>query len=185
MDEKSNDYHYCDVTMKNNIIIGFSRPKGGFEPFAWLIELATKSPRAHAYIRFYSLEYKKWIIFQASGLKLNFVGNKLFDSKEEIQGEFNIPVSIRTKNRTIRFAIDNVGIPYGIGQVIGFGWVLLMRAFGKKVKNPFYSKSSYFCSELAAEILTEILDPKDKIDPSTMSPQDLYEYLISKGFKLL
>ena len=76
----------------NEIIVGFSRPKSGFEPFSWLIRAVTKSPFSHAYIRFYSEEYDRWLIFQASGAKVNFIGQTMFDGIETIYEEFNVPV---------------------------------------------------------------------------------------------
>lgn len=167
----------------DNIIIGFSRPAAFFVPFAWLIQLATKSKISHAYIMYSDPYINRTIIYQASGLKVNFIGQALFGSEEIVCAQFSIPVSSQTKKKTVQFAVDNCGLPYGIGQIVGFGWVLFMRLFGKKVKNPFYSSSSFFCSELVAEILTEIIQPGDAINPSTCSPQDLCSYLESKGLK--
>jgi hypothetical protein len=123
------------------------------------------------------------MVFQASGLAVNFVGRTLFDTKENILAEFEIPISAATKQKTVQFAMDNVGLPYGLGQVFGFLLVLIARAFGKHIKNPFASTSSFFCSEIVSTILTEIIQPGDNLDPGTMSPQDLYEYLIGRGFK--
>jgi hypothetical protein len=168
----------------NEIIIGFSRPKAWLEPFSWLIRLITWSSFSHAYIRFYDTEYNRWLIFQASGAKVNFIGMTMFDGLENIYEEFNVPISDLTKKVVVQSAIDICGSPYGVGQIIGFGWVLLARLFGKKVKNPFASNSSFVCSELVAEILIEI-DKEDSgtLDPSTMSPQDLYNFMIEKGYQ--
>ncbi len=165
----------------NQIIVGFSRPSGWFEPFSWLIRLVTWSSYSHAYIKYYNPYADRWEIFQASGLKVNFIGNAMFNSEEIICGEFQIPISDATKLSTVQYAIDKVGSPYGIGQVVGFGWVLLMRLFGKNVKNPLHSASSFVCSELVGDILEEI-GVANGIDPSTMSPKDIYNLVVSKGF---
>jgi hypothetical protein len=168
----------------NSIIVGFSRPQAWFEPFSWLIRLVTGSQFSHAYIRFYDQEYDRWVIYQASGLKVNFIGQAMFDNAEFIYQEFNVPVSDATKKIAIQGAIDKCGSPYGVGQIIGYGAVLFMRIFSKKIKNPLYSGSSYVCSELVADILMEI-DAQDasNIDPSTMTPKDVYDFMIAKGFK--
>lgn len=129
--------------MNDTIVIGFSRPKAWFEPFSWLIRLITWSPFSHAYIRYYNSYADRWTVFQASGLKVNFIGNKMFDSIEFVYVEFEIPISENTKRTTVQFAIDKCGSPYGLGQVFGDLWVLFMRAFGKKVKNPLASSSSF------------------------------------------
>ena len=147
----------------NNIVIGFSRPNGWFEPFSWLIRLVTWSSYSHVY----------------------FIGQPLFNSEEIIYKEFQVPISDAAKLSTVQFAIDNCGQPYAVGQVVGFGWVLLMRLFGKKVKNPFYSNSSFFCSELVGDVLNQIIEKGDAIDPSTASPKDIYNFMISKGYQPL
>lgn len=168
-----------------SITIGFSRPKGWFVPFSWLIRLVTWSPYSHVYIKFYSKTYRRYLIYQASGLKVNFIGKKLFDSEEIIFKEFEIPITSRVKGKTIEFAIDKCGYPYGVKQIVGFGWVLLARVFGKKVKNPFYSDSSFFCSEMVGDVLDYMMDEKDPMSPSTSSPKDIYDFIVSKGFKSL
>lgn len=169
----------------DSIIIGFSRPKSWFEPFSWIIRLFTWSQFSHAYIQYYNAYADRWMVFQASGILVNFIGRTMFETKENIRAEFEIPVTTLTKLKTVEFAIDNVGLPYGLGQVFGFLLVLIVRIFKKHIKNPFANTSSFFCSELTAQILTEILQPNDSLDPTTMSPQDLYEYLISKNYKPL
>jgi hypothetical protein len=168
----------------DSIIVGFSRPKAFFEPFSWIIRAITRSKFSHAYIRFYSEEYNRWLVYQASGLKVNFIGQTSFDDVELVYEEFNVPVTPLTKKTAIQGAIDKCGSPYGVGQIIGFGAVLFMRIFGKNIHNPFYSGSSYVCSELVADILIEI-DKEDagSLDPSAMTPQDVYNFMISKGFQ--
>lgn len=168
--------------MNDSITIGFSHPKAWFVPFAWLICLCTKSKFSHAYIQYYNPYANRQEIFQASGLLCNFVGLTIFNGKENVEAQFQIPITTATKLATVQFAIDNVGLPYGMGQVFGYAYVLFMRLFGKKVKNPWATDSSFFCSELVATILQEIIQPGDSIDPSTMSPQDIYNFLISKGY---
>jgi hypothetical protein len=165
----------------DSITIGFSRPKGGFQPFSWLIRLVTWSPYSHAYVRYYDTYTDRWIVFQASGLKVNFIGDTMFDGLEDIYAEFVVPISDSTKQSVVQGAIDKCGSPYGVGQVVGFAWVLFMRLFGKNVKNPFYSASSFVCSELVGDVLVEIND--GTFDPSTMTPKDVYNFVVSKGFK--
>ena len=165
----------------NEIVVGFSRPKAWFEPFSWLIRLITWSPFSHAYIRYYDSYTQRWIVFQASGLKVNFIGQTMFDNDEDVYEEFAVMISDETKQSVVRDAIDKCGSPYGVGQVFGFLWVLFMRLFGKTVKNPFYSGSSYVCSELVGDILVELNE--GNLDPSAMTPKDVYNFMVSKGFK--
>lgn len=167
----------------DSITVGFSRPKSGFQPFSWLIRLVTWSPVSHTYIKFYSKTYQRWIIYQASGSKVNFIGAVAFDNAELVYKEFEIPVSTDTKNKTVEFAIDKSGLPYGMLQIVGIGWVLVAKLFGKNVSNPFYSTSSYFCSELLSTILNEIIDNKEDLNPGTATPADVMAYIETKGYK--
>ncbi len=165
----------------NNIVVGFSRPQAWFEPFSWLIRLFTWCPFSHVYIRYENSYANRNIIFQASGLAVNFMGETLFDSKEDIYAEFSIPISGAAKLTTVQFAIDNVSYSYGVGQILGFPIVWFVALFGKKIKNPFYSGSNYFCSELVCDILNEINGTN--LDSSVMTPKDVYQYILSKGYK--
>ncbi len=165
----------------NEIIVGFSRPKGWFVPFSWLIRLVTWSPYSHAYIRYYDSYKERWIIFQASGLKVNFIGQAMFNQNETICKEFIVPISDENKKILLQKAVDECGSPYAVGQIVGFSWILLMRLFGKKVQNPFYSGSNYFCSELVGDDLQQL--GYANLDPQVMDPKDLYNYMINNGFK--
>lgn len=165
----------------SNIIVGFSRPKAWFEPFSWLIRLVTWAPMSHAYIRYYNSYAQRWIVYQASGLKVNFIGENAFNSAENIIAEFSLPISDAAQQKLVQGAIDTLGSPYGIWQVVGFLWIILMRKFGKTVSNPLYSASSFFCSELTSDDLEEL--GLSGLDPSATSPIDLYNFMLAKGFK--
>ena len=182
MDEKSDgrSHLYASLKHMNKIVVGFSRPKGWFEPFSWLIRLVTWAPMSHAYIKYYDAYVGRWIIYQASGLKVNFIGEAAFDNAEDVIAEFNLSISDATQQKLVQGAVDTLGSPYGIWQVVGYLWVFLMRKLGKTVANPLYSASSFFCSELTSDDLEEI--GLKGLDPSDMSPKDLYNFMLSKGF---
>lgn len=165
----------------DSIVVGFSRPRSWLKPFSWLIRLVTWSPYSHTYIRYNNPYANRNEIFQASGMLVNFIGQAMFDTEENICAEFNIPVTSQTKQLVVQNAIDKCGSPYGVGQVVGFGCVLFCRIFGKKIKNPFASTSSFVCSELVADLLNEINGIT--LDSSTMTPKDIYTYVISKGYQ--
>ena len=167
----------------DSIVVGFSKPNGWFEPFSWLIRLMTWCSFSHAYIKYYNSYADRWITFQASGLAVNFMGQIMFDGKEDIYAEFEIPISEATKLKTVQFAIDNVGAPYAIGQILGFPIVWFMSWFGKKISNPLYSGSNYFCSELVSDVINEI--EAGKLNASVMTPKDLYNWIVSKGYQKL
>lgn len=180
MDEKYNDPGYQWIAVKN-IVVGFSKPKSVWVPFAWLIRLVTWCPFSHTYIRYENTYANRNVVFQASGLKVNYMGQTMFDGEEDVYAEFNIPISDAAKLSTVQFAIDSVGSPYAVGQILGFPIVWFVALFGKKIKNPFYSGSNYFCSEMVADILNEING--SELDSSVMTPKDVYQYLLKKGYK--
>ena len=142
----------------NEITIGFSRPKGGFQPFSWLIRLAYWSPFSHAYVQF-DIPKSGTVIFQASGAKINLISEELFNSKELIYKEFTLPISAKNKKEVIKFAIAQLGKPYNLRGILGMAIVRVGQLLGFKWHSPFaYNGSSAFCSEIVANILEKYED---------------------------
>lgn len=160
----------------DSIAIGFSRPKGGFQPFSWLIRLAYWSPFSHAYVQF-DIPKVGTVIFQASGSKINLVSEELFNSQEVVYKEFVLPISSRKKIELIKFAIAQLGKPYNLRGVLGMGIVRIGQLLGFKWHSPFmYTGSEAFCSELVAKILEKYED-LDVGNVSDDSPQSVYAVL--------
>jgi hypothetical protein len=64
-----------------------------------------------------------------------------------------------------------LGRPYSLKQLFGMAWILLLRNFGVKAKNPFRDGDhSFICFELVARIL-------DLPGAEELSPQDLLDLL--------
>jgi len=164
----------------NEIIIGFSRPNGWFEPFSWLIRLMDDSSFSHTYIKYYNNYSARWIILQASGLEVNIIGETAFNIKENIIKEFAIPISDAQKLKTVQFGIDNLGVPYGLKHIIGIVIVKFANLFGKRIANPFPEAGTMVCSELVAYALNEIILPTDTINFETATPTDVYNYLAAR-----
>jgi hypothetical protein len=173
----------------DEIIVGFSRPKSWFNPFSWLIRIAEGTPwkwapMSHAYVKYFDSVTGLWLIFQASGQKVNFISQDMFDVVENIVGEFSIPVTASTKLSTMQKAQKICGSPYGVKEILGFAIVMLVSLLGKKIKNPFASNTSYFCSQLACDIINEIVID-ESLDSASCSPLDLYNFLKSNNFTLV
>ena len=166
----------------NEIVIGFSHPKK-FNPFSALIMWAGKSQFSHAYIKYYDQFTRQWMIFQASSLKVNFVSEERFLQDEVPVAEFVIPVSDEVKRKTLKWAQDTSGSPYGTLKILGFSWVLLCRKFGKKVKNPIKQNGSFFCSELATRVLEDEIQDGDDMSPATAMPIDVFDFLETKDYQ--
>jgi len=141
------------------------------------IQLVDHSKFSHAYIRFRSESYDRDLVYQASGMKVNFIGLPLFLDHVNIYKEFNIEVSEETKQKVVQFAIDHVGLPYSLGAAIGILAVKAAALFGRKIKNPV-SQRGYFCSELAAIILKDYTGAAlTDDDVKRMTPSDVYDFL--------
>lgn len=160
------------------IIVGFSRPRKFFAPFSWLIRLIDWTPYSHTYIKFYSQKYDCWLVYQASGLFVNFFGPSAFAREALVIEEFDLEIDDATMISVVKFAIQTAGVPYGVTEIVGIGWVKFMAFFGKKIRNPFRNgKFTFICSELVAEILVQHLGVQIQEDVETMTPKDVYNYV--------
>lgn len=92
------------------------------------------------------------MIYQASGLQVNFMGVQYFDLYEIPIQEFRVQLGDDEYRRFMVWAIDNAGAPYSLKQALG---ILLVRLFNLR-KNPLSAdKKAWVCSELAGYVLSE------------------------------
>lgn len=159
------------MRLKTNMVqiyVGFSKPKKWFVPYSWLIKWVDKTPYSHVYIKFYSSTADEWIIYQASHASVNFFNEKYFVESNDVIDEFPFKLEETDWHNALKFAIQHVGAPYGVKQVLGIGLGIL---FGK---NPFKDGSqSYVCSEL----IQCMIDLPTGIDPDEVRPIDIHHYL--------
>lgn len=130
------------------VIVGFSTRSGIFSS---LIKWITNSKVSHTYVRIPVPEYGESVVFQASGLHVNYMNFEVFKKAGNIIIE---EYEIKVDNDTYEFGemlrVMEAGKPYSIKELFGLLWILSMRGFGVKVKNPFRDGSrSYICVELA------------------------------------
>lgn len=164
--------------MKNNtsIIIGFSKPNK-FKIGAWLIEKTEKTEFDHVYIKLYSKSTDRYLYYQASGLEVNFMGDKVFTQLNTVVKEFRFPITDAQQSAILVQAIDLAGTPYGIKELFGMAIVRFMSIFNVKMINPFSDGSkTYICSELVGTIMNSHLGYNFK-DLDSLSPKDIYDTL--------
>lgn len=158
------------------VSIGFSRPTK-FAILSWLIQTVQKTDYSHVYIKFYSSSYDRNIIYQASGLQVNFIGEQLFQEHHVVSKEFEFDVSEETYKKMMAFAIDRAGYPYSIKQLFNIAGYMIT---GKTLLSKD-GRDSYVCSELASQMMEEDLKiPLDK-DLDLITPKDVY--VILDGYK--
>lgn len=138
-------------------------------------------PFSHAYIKIWSEKYGRYLIYQASGLQVNFVNQEIFESHNVAVAEFEVQITAETRTKVMQFAIDRCGVPYSIAELFGFAAVKICSVVGKDINNPCGDGSkSYVCSELVSEIIRDCLGHQLPKDPDDMTPKDLYDFLKDK-----
>lgn len=156
------------------IHVGFSRSSGKFPIFSWLIMFFQRNNFSHSYIRFNLESTQKEVVFQASGLAINFMGLDLFKQKETIIKEFEIEINDNTFNNIMKSTIDLVGQPYSMLQILNSLIYLLFK------KNPFDNQiTGWDCSKLVAYELQEEVGFKIPEDLDVITPKDLCNFLES------
>lgn len=157
--------------------VSFSRPKK-FKPFAWLIMKVDDSDFSHASVSWQSDYLEREVVYQASSLLVNFCEGQRFAEEHYIVHELDITISEDTRKQVIQWAMDRAGIPYGILQCVGIGWVKFCRRFGKQVNNPFSNGTkTEVCCELVARLLQEELGYNIPENLDNLTPKDLWEIL--------
>lgn len=159
----------------SEIIIGFSRPRDNRIPiFSWLIRLIEGTEYSHVYIKWYSGFVDRYIIYQASGSMVHFIGHTLFKKHAQPVEEYAIDIKQSTKKEFIQWCLDHAGIHYGVKHIIGMAWVRFVGLFGKKIRNPLSGKEQV-CSKIVGEALRDVLDIKIKKDLETAGPKAINE----------
>jgi hypothetical protein len=135
-------------------------------------------------VRFPSESLQRDLVYEASEFSVHFKNYEMTKKKSKIIKEYVLIISDLAKIRSLQFAIDNLGKPYGWLELFGFAWVCFCDKLGIKVQNPLGDKArSYICSELVVDILEE-LGYEFKNDSDSISPKDIDQFLESVGCEL-
>jgi hypothetical protein len=152
----------------HKIIVGLSRHRD-FAIFAAGIQWFQGTPYSHAYIQFFSPEFNRTMIYQASGLKVNLVSREMFDSINSIVKEFEIEVSDDKFSEILGFCADELGKPYSMKAILGivfhtlFGWKLID---SDKLE-------TFICSELVGYVIQMVGIIEQNADLDYFTPKDL------------
>lgn len=142
--------------MTDSIIIGFSRARSKIAILSKIIMFAENTNFSHAYIKVYSKSLDRYLIYQATGSGVYFVGNNRFLSHSLPVEEYKFNISEESKIRLLQWAVDNSGKPYGKLQLLGLAIKRLAMIFGFNIKNPLSDGSkAYICCELVAEAVKD------------------------------
>jgi hypothetical protein len=135
------------------------------------IKLFSRSEFSHAFVLFWDARWNTWL-----ALGDNWNGFCLTPAKTEntlcvatVQQDLKIGL---TKN------VDALGSGYNYPGILGMIWVEFgAHVLGKKLHNPFKSKSRWICSEIASHICIDSGVPLDVV-PADTDPQMLHDALL-------
>lgn len=162
------------------ISIIFSTSTKKFNLFSRLIMWAEGSPYSHVAIRMDDNELDTYVIYQASHTIVNEMSEEQFLEQEIIIDEFWFDVDDRLKLIAKRFAVNNLGKPYGVFSILGLGLVYLCKAFRIKINNPFREAGkTYVCSQFVAALLNRTTNVILDEDINDITPKDLYKIVKS------
>lgn len=160
------------------ITVGFSTPKG-FHLIAWLIRKVEHTKFSHVYFKFWDAEAQTNVIYQASGTKVNAIGEARFDDIEIIVDEFDVACDVDQFAKLKARVIAKLGIPYGWKQLLGIGWVRFCAALGVRTRNPLADGGhTYICAEFVEEDLKDLFQIDPGLPLDQVSPNDIYDALM-------
>lgn len=162
---------------KDQMVIGFSRPKGVWFPFfSWLIQWSEKTTYSHVYVRWDSSWIERDCIYEARGNGVHFVSTKIFSEHTEPVHEFLISGIDRKK--VVQFCMDNAGVSYGKLQTLGEVGRRLLLLVGIPVKNMFADgRKSQVCSEMVGYLLQDVLKERmEELDEA--GPRKIFDMVM-------
>jgi len=160
-------------------VLGFSRK---MHLFARLIMLFTDSKASHCYVRQVDGAAVDYVL-EATAPGVGLTTRSVFlRHGATVVSEYLIDADLAQLDRAWeRTCYERLGLPYSWLQIVGDAWVIILREwFGIRRSNPFGQPWADVCSELALYYLLAAQIPGfDKLDPETVSPQDLLDVIPS------
>lgn len=151
------------------IVFGFSKPRH-WKPFAEIIKLVDNSYFSHSYVKFHSESLDRKLIYQASGTKVNFIGELRFLEDNETVAEYTFEVEDEIHTKILQWCVDNCGLKYSLKIALG---LTLYRILGKRTK--LLKDNGFVCSVLAAQLLDEFIN--SDVEPEIMTPKLLFLFM--------
>jgi hypothetical protein len=157
------------------ITIGFSRANTFFPIFSWIIMAVQKTNYSHVYLKYQDEYLGQTMYYQASHTLVNSMSATVFLAQELPVQEFNFQVSDATFLKTMQFAANQAGKPYGIMEICGLALVEAAALFGIKIQNPVKDEGTTFiCDQLIAAMLNECENIQLPMPINNMDPKDVF-----------
>lgn len=155
------------------MIVGFSTTN---KIMSRIIKWATRSKASHSYV-LVTIAGEP-IVIHANAHGVNCDHYNKFKKDKKIVVEYKLLIDENKEKQAIATAVRLLDQPYDFLSIVGFGWVLLWKTFGCKVKNPFPNRSAYQCSEFALTVMRKAgINGLEDLKKELVAPEYLIERL--------
>jgi hypothetical protein len=161
------------------IRIGFSTAKRGI--LAWIIRTFQGSKVSHAWLLIEEHPlYGAPMVLEATLEGFREIAYEKFQEHSRVVDVFDIPYPVEPGIRAIG---PYIGAGYDFAGLLGMSIVEAARRWCKrKVRNPFRSKSVWFCSEAVVRVLQAAGFPgAQALDPDSTGPEVLHAFVLASG----
>jgi hypothetical protein len=108
---------------------------------------------------------------------VNCVTTEEFLAEEIIVKEFEFQISDEAWHKVKKFAMDNMGKPYGICSVFGYAYMIIMGWCGVEVNNPFPEQGAWVCSEFACALLYDMIENRVPVTVADVTPKKMMSFV--------
>ena len=158
--------------------VGFSTGKG---LISRIIRWFTKSTVSHAWLLYLDVDFGQDMVLEATLEGVRIMPFEVFKKHNTI---IKIAVPSKDLKSGLLQAGGVLGGSYDFTGLFGMLWVLFGHWLKRKWKNPWNNSQAMFCSEFVARVLMWSNYPGVEYwEPSEMTPQDLYEFLVVRESK--
>jgi hypothetical protein len=161
------------ISKGRTTLIGFSTPRS-FNPVSALVRRFTNSECSHCFFLYWDDDFQCDMVLESHELGFRLVTWQRFVRKNRIIALVEPAHSLDPGFLKLG---EWVGSAYDFGGLIGQAFVQLGRWMQRKVRNPFRSSRSMFCSESIARCMQWAGHPDAKtFSPKETTPQDLLTF---------
>lgn len=154
------------------IQIGFSRSN---DWISRLICFFSRAKVSHTFLLIEDDPLRGKVVMEAAWTGFHEISWDRFQDRHTVVCTITPKVSIE---EGVRKLVPYLSTFYAYSGLFGMSWVELMARLGKRVRNPFRSSKTLFCSESVAYALQWSGYPgAEKLDPPSVSPGDLLEFM--------
>lgn len=163
-----------------HIYVGFSSPRGWFQPFSWLIRKWQATQYSHVFVIFPAGSFDGLIetslICEAAKGSVRNVAGPFFFPHVQVHRLFKIELDDAPLRDSFRVAASFMGANYSFTENLG---IVFASIFGLK-KNPFGQGAVEFkCSELVYYILSELgFNFDSSLDPDLIDVRMIAETIV-------